>query len=421
MEEAPAPHAPTVADWVWAAACAAALLPLTVVELVLAANGSSDAAWLAGTIGLFVVLHVIVPVRRRWPRYALLGASVVMLLLTVASLPGTPAIAVLLPSSAAYLVFVFTAAASDDRWADVSAIVLGLLGAALMTVVAVAHGPVPEPGALIALAGFLVASIGAAWALGRYRRESRRKQAAQELGIRQAAELRVQGERAAVADERRRIGRELHDVVSHSLAVMVAQAEASRVLLDRDEARARTAIEHVVATGRAAMADMRGLLGVLAQPPDADPDATPGAEPREPREPSPGLADLVDLVQRATAPGRSVSVAETGVPGSLSPGAALAVYRVVQESLTNTLRHADPPTRSEIRLEWAPEELALTVVDDGTPREPSASPTPRPGRGIRGMRDRVEQAGGRFESGPGEHGGWRVRATVPTSGSASDG
>jgi signal transduction histidine kinase len=413
MDAARAPQAPSLADWVWAAACAAALFPLTVVELVLAANGS-DAAWLIGTIGLFVVLHLIVAVRRRWPRYALLGASAVMLLLTVASLPGTPAIAVLLPSSAAYLVFVFTAAASDDRWADVSAIVLGLLGAALMTMVAVAHGPVPEPGALIALAGFLVASIGAAWALGRYRRESRRKQAAQELGIRQAAELRLQGERAAVADERRRIGRELHDVVSHSLAVMVAQAEASRVLLDRDEARARTAIEHVVATGRSAMADMRGLLAVLAEPAAAD--ATPIAEPREP---SPGLADLADLVGRATAPGRSVSFAETGDPRSISPGAALAVYRVVQESLTNTLRHTDPPTKSDVRLEWAPAELVLTVVDDGTPREPSASPTP--GRGLRGMRDRVEQAGGRFESGPGEHGGWRVRAAVPTSEGGSDG
>jgi signal transduction histidine kinase len=296
--------------------------------------------------------------------------------------------------------------------------VLGLLGAALMTAVAVAHGPVPEPGALIALAGFLVASIGAAWALGRYRRESARKQAAQELGIRQAAELRLQGERAAVADERRRIGRELHDVVSHSLAVMVAQAEASRVLLDRDEARARTAIEHVVATGRAAMADMRGLLAVLAEPAAAAADSTPIAEPREP---SPGLADLADLVEHATAPGRSVSFAETGVPRSISPGAALAVYRVVQESLTNTLRHTDPPTKGEVRLEWAPEELVLTVVDDATPRDPSASPTPTPGRGLRGMRDRVEQAGGRFETGPGEHGGWRVRAAVPTSEKGSDG
>jgi signal transduction histidine kinase len=404
---------PSVADWVWAAACAAALLPVTIVELVREAGPTPDVVWLAGTITLFVVLHLAVVVRRRSPRFALFGASGVMLLLTVASLPGTSSIAVLLPSSTAYLVFVFTASASDDRWADVSAIVLGMLGAALMTAVAIAHGPVPEPWALIALGGFLVASIAAAWALGRYRRESRRKRAAQELGRRQAAELTLQAERAAVADERRRVGRELHDVVSHSLAVMVAQAEASRVLLDRDEARARTAIEHVVATGRSAMADMRGLLTVLAEPPASEAMPSP-----ELREPSPGLADLAGLVERATAPGRSVAFIESGVACAVSPGAALTVYRVVQESLTNTLKHTDPPTATEVRLEWAAGEVVLTVVDDGLP--PTGSGSPPPGRGIRGMRDRVEQAGGRFESRPGEHGGWHVRATVPTSGSGLD-
>lgn len=406
MGEASLSRSPSSADWVWAAAWAAALLPVTVVELVREAGSTPDTAWLAGTIALFVVLHLTVVVRRRSPRSALLVASVVMLLLTALSLPGTSSIAVLLPSSAVYLVFVFTAAASDDRCADVAAITLGLLGAALMTGVAVAHGPVPEPGALIALGGFLAASIAAAWALGRYRRESRRKRAAQELGLQQAAELKLQGERAAVADERRRIGRELHDVISHSLAVMVAQAEASRVLLDRDAARARSAIENVVATGRAAMTDMRGLLAVLAEPAGSD----GGTEP-EPREPSPGFADLPALVERSAAPGRQIAYAESGVPRPASPGIALTVYRVVQESLTNTLKHTDPPTMSEVRLAWSPDELVLTVVDDGTPRAGSASTAA--GRGIRGMRDRVEQTGGRLESGPQDHGGWRVRAAFP--------
>lgn len=411
---------PSVADWAWAAACAAALLPVTVVELVREAGPAPDVAWLAGTIALFAVLHLTVAVRRRSPRLTLLAASVVMLLLTAASLPGTSSIVVLLPSSAAYLVFVFTAAASDDRWADVAAIVLGLLGAVLMTVVAIAHGPVPEPWVLIALGGFLAASIAAAWALGRYRRESRRKRAAQELGRRQAAELSLQGERAAVADERRRIGRELHDVISHSLAVMVAQAEASRVLLDRDEARARTAIEHVVATGRAAMTDMRGLLAVLAEP-LTEPLSTDSPASPEPREPSPGFADLAALVERSAAPRRDAAFTQTGIPRTVSPGTALTVYRVVQESLTNTLKHTDPPTSSEVRLAWTADDLVLTVVDDGTPRAGSAAPiAPAPGRGIRGMRDRVEQAGGRFESGPADHGGWRVAATFPMP-EASDG
>ena len=418
VEPAREARAPSIADWVWAAAWAAALLPVTVVELVREAGSTPDAFWLASTIALFVVLHLIVVVRRRSPRSALLVASVVMLLLTVLSLPGTSSIAVLLPSSAVYLIFVFTAASSDDRWADVAAIVLGLAGAALITVVAIAHGPIPEPGVLIALAGFLVASIAAAWALGRYRRESRRKRAAQELGRRQAAELSLQGERAAVADERRRMGRELHDVISHSLAVMVAQAEASRVLLDRDEARARAAIEQVVATGRAAMSDMRGLLAVLADP------LTDRPSDPEPREPSPGLADLAALVERSIAPRRGADFLEDGSPRSVSPGIELTVFRVVQESLTNTLKHTDPPTTSAVRLTWAADELLLTVIDDGAPRTGSATGEGIvPGRGLRGMRDRVEQAGGRLESGPAEHGGWRVVAAfpIPEASEASDG
>jgi signal transduction histidine kinase len=399
---------------VWAAAFAAALLPVTVVELVGAARIPSDVVWLGVTTGLFGALHLTVAFRRRWPRGALIVASVAMLLLTAASLPGTPAIAVLLPSSLAYLPLVFTAAASGDRWADAAALGLGLVGAVLMTAVSVAHGPVPEPGPIIALAGFLVASIGASWALGRYLRESRRTRAAEALGVRQAAELRLQGERAAVADERRRIGRELHDVISHSLAVMVAQAEASRVLLDRDEARARTAIEHVVATGRAAMTDMRGLLSVLAEPPASE--RAPSAASRAP---SPALDDLRALVEHATAPGRAVALTETGTPCAVSPGTALTVYRVVQESLTNTLKHAEAPTRSEVRLEWSPDELVVTVDDDGT--RPGSAARPARGNGISGMRDRVEQVGGRLEAGPADRGGWRVRAAFPLDAEAPRG
>lgn len=397
---------PSTADWVWAVALATALLPVTVIELLAAMSLLRDAVLLAVTIGLFVVLHLLVAVRRRWPQGTLVAASAVMLVLTAPVLPASPFIAALFPSAVVYLVFVFTAATSDDRIAVASALVLGLLGAALMTGVVVVSEGTTEPTALITLGGFLAAAIGAAWALGRYRHESARRRAAQELGARQAAEIRLQGERAALAEERRRIGRELHDVVSHSLAVMVTQAEASRVLLDRDATRARTAIEHVVTTGRAAMADMRGLLGVLVDPPAFDDAAKAG-----PREPSPGLGDLAALVERATAPGRLVALVETGAPRAVSPGTALAVYRAVQESLTNTLKHTDPPTTSEVRLEWSGDELALEVVDDGSPRRGSSPPAA--GSGIRGMRDRVERLGGWFESGPRSGGGWQVRASLP--------
>ncbi|WP_136708582.1 histidine kinase [Agromyces sp. H66] len=419
LPESPADEAgrsPSAADWVWAAAFAAALLPVTVTELLATLPTPPDAAWLTFILGMFVVLHLLVVVRRKWPRGTLLAASAVMLALTVATLPGLPYMASLFPSAAVYLVFVFSAAASDDRVAVAAALGLGLLGAALMTAVAVMRGHDTEPAVLLAFVGFLVAAISAAWALGRYRHESGRRRAAQNLGLRQAAEIRLQAERAVLAEERRRIGRELHDVVSHSLAVMVTQAEASRVLLDRDQARARSAIEQVVTTGRSAMADMRGLLGVLVDAPadstgaDGSP-AADGSPRRAPRDPSPGLGELTALVEQVMAPGRSAALIETGVSRAVSPGTALVIYRVVQESLTNTLRHTVPPTASEVRLDWGDDELVLEITDDGTPRR-GASPTAS-GSGIRGMQDRVERVGGRLLSGPRDGGGWRTRAVFP--------
>ncbi|MFD4420654.1 sensor histidine kinase [Agromyces sp. NPDC058484] len=424
LARADSPRAPSLADWVWAGAAAAALLPLTLVEILNAARLPQDGSWLAATLTLYAALHVTVALRRRWLRAALVVASAAMLGLVLASLPGMPYDVVLLPSSLCFLVVVFTAAASDDRLADLAGVVVGLVGAAMITAVSVPWAPTADPPALIALEGFLVASIGAAWALGRYRRESHRKLAAQELGRAQAAEIRLQADRAAGAAERRRIGRELHDVISHSLAVMVAQAEAARVLQGRDDARSRAAIEQVVATGRTAMSDMRGLLGVLAEPPSAPADAPVGL----PREPSPGLDDIAALVERASGPQRSAELTVSGARGRVSPGVALTAYRVVQESLTNTLRHTQPPTRSEVHLMWGGDELVVVVTDDGGQRAPdavsgadAASGPGGVGRGIRGMRDRVEQVGGRFESGPGVVGEWRTRATLPLTTEESGG
>ncbi|MCD2441797.1 histidine kinase [Agromyces sp. SYSU K20354] len=403
---------PSTADWVWAGAAAAALLPLTLVEIFAAARLPQDGWWLAATLTLYAVLHTTVALRRRWLRTTLAAASACMFGLVLASLPGMPFDAVLLPSSLCFLVIVFTAAASDDRLADVASIVVGLVGAAMMTAVSVPWAPTAGPGELIALAGFLIASIGAAWALGRYRRESRRKLAAQQVGRAQAAELRLQADRAAEASERRRIGRELHDVVSHSLAVMVAQAEASRLLLGRDDDRARVAVGHVVSTGRAAMSDMRGLLGALVEP-----DGERGHESAL-REPSPGLEGIDELVERAQSPGRVVELVVAGTPVAVPPGLSLTVYRVVQESLTNVMRHAAPPTCTLVGLDWG-DALVVTVEDDGSHgAEPVAWVAG--GRGIAGMRERVAQLGGAVEAGPRTDApGWKVTARLPLTG-ASD-
>ncbi|MFF2271364.1 sensor histidine kinase [Agromyces sp. NPDC058136] len=422
---------PALADWAWAAVGAAALLPITVAEVLreagpAGAGGPAGLVWACTVLVLFVLLHVFVALRRRWPRAAIAVASAIMLALAVASLPGMPGLAVLQASSLVYLAFVYAAAASDSKVAGIAGLAIGLAGAGIITGLVLVSGRpsdeaiVTSPGAAFALAGSLAGGIGAAWALGRYRRETLRKRAAQELAVAQAAELRLQGELRAVADERRRIARELHDVIAHSLAVMVAQGEASRLLVGRDDDRARVAIEHVVATGRAAMGDMRGLLGALAESSSGDDSAQ--------REPSPGLDGLTRLVEHSRSPGRAVHSRVVGVPAEVRPGVGLAAYRVVQESLTNTIRHAPPPTSSLVRIEWG-RELTVTVEDDGREEReeglsPSASPAPGvvAGRGLRGLRDRVEQLGGGFEAGPrADAAGWRVVARFPLGDGDGDG
>lgn len=437
MDASGEPRAPRYADRVTAAVAAGALLPFTVVE-VLDEAGGRHGAWAASVLGCYGLLHLLVVVRRRLPRAAIVVASALMLALAALSLPGLPGLAVLQASSLVYLLFVYAAAAGDDRIAGAAALVLGLAGAGLITAIMLVSGRpgdaamAASPGAALALAGSLAGGIGVAWALGRYRRETLRKRAAERIAIAQAAELRIESELRAVADERRRIGRELHDVIAHSLAVMVAQAEASRLLLGRDDERARTAAGHVVETGRAALSDMRGLLGALIEPDAAigrDPgDDAPGAAEaagRESglREPSPGLEGIGDLVERAQSPGRAVELVVTGRPVAVSPGVELAAYRVVQESLTNVIRHAPAPTRTRVGLDWG-DGLSVIVEDDGAFAAEPARSTPGAtgsrtgrGRGIPGMGERVAQLGGSVEAGPRTDGpGWRVAARLPLAG-----
>jgi signal transduction histidine kinase len=324
-----------------------------------------------------------------------------MLAIAVLSLPGFgPTFAVLLPSSVVYLLVVATAAAGDDLRISLASAGIGVVGAALIVAIALVRDELAPRDAVIVLAGFLIASLGAAWAIGRYRRESRRRAAAVELGRRQALELELQHRREADREARRTIERDIHDVVSHSLAVMVAQAEASRLLAPADPAGADAALGDVVATGRAALSDMRGLLRSIAGP---DADAAPAS-----RQPSPRIRDIAQLAARAAAPGRDVECTETGEPRPVPPGTEVAAFRVVQEGLTNTFKHADPPTVSRVTLDWG-SSLVVSVQDDGT----GGGTTTDDGRGVRGLRERVAQCGGTLESGPRSGGGWLLRATFP--------
>lgn len=203
----------------------------------------------------------------------------------------------------------------------------------------------------------------------------------------------------AVADERARIARELHDLVAHNVSVMVVQAGVERHALGEDQASTRSALESIEQAGRQAMNEARRLLGVLR----------PGGE-RENLEPQPGVDQIGTLVEQVQRAGLPVTVAIEGDPEPLPPGLDLCVYRIVQESLTNALKHARP-ARAEVVLRYAPHALDIEVRDDG--RGSAASNGDGSGHGLIGMRERVALYDGELEVGPGAGGGFAVHARLP--------
>ncbi len=206
----------------------------------------------------------------------------------------------------------------------------------------------------------------------------------------------------ATAQERARIARELHDVVAHGLSLMVVQAEAAEEMLEREPSAAAVPLRRVQETGRQSLAEMRRLLGVLRAADAGSPSTAP----------QPSLARLRDRVAEADDAGLHVDVRTTGTPRDLPLGVELAAFRLVQEALTNTRRHA-AATSVCVHLAYEPDELRVEISDDG--RGPSGG---RPGHGLVGMRERTALYGGTLEVGPAPAGGFRVAATFPLEGTA---
>jgi signal transduction histidine kinase len=209
--------------------------------------------------------------------------------------------------------------------------------------------------------------------------------------------------RRAVAEEQARIARELHDVISHNVSVMVVQAAAGGDVFATRPDRAREALGSIESTGREALVELRRLLGVVR--PAADDDGVC-------REPQPGLARLPELIEHVSAAGLRVELAVGGEPRDLPPGVDLSAYRIVQEALTNTLKHARA-ANVQVTIGYADSRLGLEILDDGAGGEVTG-----PGRGIIGMRERVGLLGGELSAGPRAGGGFGVRATIPLRGAA---
>ena len=245
--------------------------------------------------------------------------------------------------------------------------------------------------------------FGAAWVLGDNLRQRRQREHELEDKTERLEADREQSARKAVQDERSRIARELHDVVAHTVSVIVLHAGAARRIAAEKPEQARNALAAIETLGREASADMRRLVGVLRTPDDGAGDM----------EPQPSLARLDALVERIRQAGLDVRLHIEGEPRQLPPGIDLSAYRIVQEALTNTLRHADAQ-RAEVLVRYEPEGLELEISDNGRGQQPE----PAVGHGLIGMRERAAMFGGHLEAGPSPGAGFRVRVLLPLEAAA---
>jgi signal transduction histidine kinase len=342
---------------------------------------------------LLVLLHGALVLRRTAPELSFVAITAA-LALQVAVWPFP------LPSDALFPVSLYAIAAYGRRPWGLAGLAVGLLGALLGTLrFSFAQDMSRDDLVIVALGfGFMVSAVVAAWGLGAFRRVRTQYVEALEERARRAEEDREERVRRAAADERARIAREMHDVVAHTLSVVVVQAQGGAYAARTDPARAAGVLETIATTARTALTDMRGLLGVVR-------DGAPRDEA-----PQPGLGDLGQLLEQTRAAGLRVSFADSGTFRPLAPTAGLAVYRVVQESLTNTMKHGGPRASAALRLDWQADGVMITVADDGV--GPPAGPDGA-GHGLVGMRERFAVFGGHVESGARHGGGFGVRAWLP--------
>jgi signal transduction histidine kinase len=254
-----------------------------------------------------------------------------------------------------------------------------------------------------------VALTALAWVAGENTRASRiyAAQQAERAAEKTAAATasRAAQVRRALADERADIARELHDIVAHAMSLIAVRAGVARMVIDTDPAQAREALSIIETTTRQSLREMRLLVGVLRDPQQPHPDLSP----------VPGLGDLDRLIAATAAAGVPVEVSISGLVRAMSPAADLSAYRIVQEALTNVVRHAGP-TRARVQISYRPGAVSIEVIDDGPPDGVARPPVSRAGsgHGLIGMRERAALFGGELTAGP-HAGGYRVQASLHTT------
>jgi signal transduction histidine kinase len=327
------------------------------------------------------IVLVAMPVAIAWRRQA----PVAVLVVEVAGVVALPN-RLDLPQGIAVLIAAYSAAFYSDRRLLVAALLVAASGWALAF-----GGTVRIPNGLVPL--LLVAPV---WLAGT---AMRRREENAEASAERADRLEREQE-AALRAERARIARELHDLVTHSVSVMVLQTGAAREIMSQDERRSRALLESVESSGRSALEELRRLLGLLS-------DQDGGA----PLAPQPGVSEIPALIEQIRQAGISVELRVEGQSRPVSGGVAVAAYRIVQEALTNVIKHADGAP-SEVVLRWSDTTLELEILDQG-PRHDGAADDGPVGRGLTGMRERAAMYGGTFEAGSARDGGYSVRASFP--------
>ena len=305
------------------------------------------------------------------------------------------------PTDLAILILLYTLAAYCSRRVSVWGLAVCLVGSAIGVARWWSAMPAQAvPGRLAAEAVLFAGPALLAWVLGDSMRYRRAYYASlEDRAARLERERDAQARVAAVA-ERARIARELHDVIAHNVSVMVVQADGASYALATDPGRAKEALAAISATGRQALAEMRRMLGVLRREEEGPPEL---------RAPQPGIGELGELLDQARMAGLPVSFTVEGVPQPLPGGVALAAYRIVQESLTNTRKHAGPVASASVVLRYSDAALVLAISDDGR----GAAAPDGAGHGLTGMRERVAMYGGSVAAGPRPGGGFEVVATLP--------
>ena len=354
---------------------------------------ASGTAWDAGGWVTYVVAAAITPFRRRFPRATL------ALVLPVALA------ALYLRAGGGAVVYVamalYSVVAVSSRRAAL--IIVGLVASAVLAATIIGGGDQVVMGAI---AGVAVVLLG--WLAGENTRAGRvyaakEAERAAEKAAAAAAERAEQVQRA-LADERAQIARELHDIVAHAMSVIAVRSGVARMVIDTDPGQAREALAIIETTTRRSLHEMRLLVSMLRDTQDHHPDLSP----------VPGLSDLDRLIAETAAAGVAVEVDVGGTARTLSPAADLSAYRIVQEALTNVVRHAGP-TRAKVHISYRPDEVIIEVVDDG-PSGQAPPPMARAGsgHGLIGMRERAALFGGELAAGP-DAAGFHVRANLHTA------